>query len=848
MLYPRNEKLDKIMKKCKDNLKLNENERTMLIEDVGKYKTRIAHLENQIDNIGYEYEYRSNKNRSYTKRLISIFPCLYMIPKIPKIGIKNTLINRKGYHAIKDSQLLDIGYYLKNNRDVKSRGDDPILHYIYHGFKEGRKPNPEFDGEYYLETHSDVRKSNLNPLIHYALFGINEKRKPGQNFRRYAPVKIKSGKISGIIRYNMYYLALDGHIDALKDSSPREVILKIDEHVFNIKCDADGPYKENNRVDDDVQYFKFNIPPQFINGEEYRIRLYDTLTGVLIASPRMTFLQNRRYKDLAGFLRNSLVSPMVYAPFIEQDKRCFATMENITKCLINLSDEKKESPLVSVIMPVYNSVKTIQRAIDSVLNQTYSNVELIIIDFGSDDGSIELLEKIEDSNVIILQNKACMNVATARNTGLITAKGKYITYLDSDSTWDSRYVAAMVGAFSKLKDADAVYSGQLLFMEDQEQPFAVCFGSLNRSLLENRNYIDLNAICHTNDLYKDTGGFDESLGDFADWDWIMEISRKAQIYSIPVLLSNVVYKNDQELKNIKQDDYLLLREKQAKRQMKTKAIRTTSQTLIKTNVSVIIPSYESLDDITECINSIMSLNAGEWLEIIVVDNASSPLVLDYLSELYSNGDIKLIKNNINYGFTYAVNQGISIAEPGNDILIMNNDAMVTPGAIETMQEAAYELSDCGIVVPQQVLPMESNSLVEHVPYADPEYECDVNLSFIHTNMINLPLLHSGRVVELNFAPFFCGYIKNIVLENSVGLDAEFGRHYRSDRIFCNYIRHVMKLKIYHISNSVVYHKVQKATDILRENSKEDYDIILIMNQWDDELASKLGYKKPLWDF
>ena len=58
----------------------------------------------------------------------------------------------------------------------------------------------------------------------------------------------------------------------------------------------------------------------------------------------------------------------------------------------------------------------------------------------------------------------------------------------------------------------------------------------------------------------------------------------------------------------------------------------------------------------------------------------------------------------------------------------------------------------------------------------------------------------------------------------------------------------MKLKIYHISNSVVYHKVQKATDILRERSEEDYDIMLLMNQWDDELASKLGYKKPLWDF
>ena len=212
------------------------------MDDIRKNKTRIANLENQIDTIDYEYEYESNKNRSYTKRLISMFPCLYMIPKIPKIGIKNTLINRKGYHAIKDNQLLDIGYYLKNNHDVKSRGDDPILHYIYHGFREGRKPNPKFDGKYYLETHSDVKKSNLNPLVHYALYGIKEKRKPDQNFRSYPHIKNKSTKISGLIRYNRYYMSFDGYIDALDNNSPREAILKINEQVFNIKCDAEGTF------------------------------------------------------------------------------------------------------------------------------------------------------------------------------------------------------------------------------------------------------------------------------------------------------------------------------------------------------------------------------------------------------------------------------------------------------------------------------------------------------------------------------------------------------------------------------------------------------------------------------
>ena len=54
--------------------------------------------------------------------------------------------------------------------------------------------------------------------------------------------------------------------------------------------------------------------------------------------------------------------------------------------------------------------------------------------------------------------------------------------------------------------------------------------------------------------------------------------------------------------------------------------------------------------------------------------------------------------------------------------------------------------------------------------------------------LSVLLFHYGDVLELNFAPFFCVYIKREVINNSLGLDAELGRHYRSDRIFCNYIK------------------------------------------------------------
>jgi len=137
---------------------------------------------------------------------------------------------------------------------------------------------------------------------------------------------------------------------------------------------------------------------------------------------------------------------------------------------------------------------------------------------------------------------------------------------------------------------------------------------------------------------------------------------------------------------------------------------------------------------------------------------------------------------------------------------------------------------------------------QHVPYANPHKECDVNTSGLFKNIIKVPLFHDGRVLELNFAPFFCAYIRRDVLDNSGGLDAEFGRHYRSDRIFCSYIRHIMKLKIYHVSDALVYHKEQQSTKVLKKESEADYDIMFKKNQWNKELAEELGYKTPLWDF
>lgn len=115
-------------------------------------------------------------NKSIKQKFFSKIPSSYILLNSRKTGFKIALANIKGYNSIKKHELLNIDYYLYANPDVKLSGMDPILNYIYHGFKEGRKPSPHFDSNYYLRKYSDVKNSRLNPLVHYSLYGLNERR------------------------------------------------------------------------------------------------------------------------------------------------------------------------------------------------------------------------------------------------------------------------------------------------------------------------------------------------------------------------------------------------------------------------------------------------------------------------------------------------------------------------------------------------------------------------------------------------------------------------------------------------------------------------------------------------
>ena len=122
---------------------------------------------------------------------------------------------------------------------------------------------------------------------------------------------------------------------------------------------------------------------------------------------------------------------------------------------IKLTKITEKKPTVSVIIPVYNVSEYIKKCIESAVNQTYSNIEIIVIDDFSQDDSISKVREFKDSRIKIISHKKNRGVSVIRNTGIDAAKGEFIIFLDSDDYLDCDLVRKCIER-QKKNDVDCV--------------------------------------------------------------------------------------------------------------------------------------------------------------------------------------------------------------------------------------------------------------------------------------------------------------------------------------------------------------------------------------------------------
>lgn len=123
-------------------------------------------------------------------------------------------------------------------------------------------------------------------------------------------------------------------------------------------------------------------------------------------------------------------------------------------------------PLVSVVMPVFNVAAFVAQAVESVLAQSFKDFELIVVDDCSPDNSIAIVEAFNDPRIRIVRHTKNRGLAGARNSGIRTAKGEYIAFLDSDDTWAPEKLALHMAHFERCPKVGVSFSRSVFMAAD----------------------------------------------------------------------------------------------------------------------------------------------------------------------------------------------------------------------------------------------------------------------------------------------------------------------------------------------------------------------------------------------
>jgi glycosyltransferase involved in cell wall biosynthesis len=187
--------------------------------------------------------------------------------------------------------------------------------------------------------------------------------------------------------------------------------------------------------------------------------------------------------------------------------------------------DRSQSSRVSVIMPTWNRAFIVRRAIDSVLRQSYRNLELILVDDGSTDETETVVRTAYGNDPRFLYvRETHRGVGHARNVGLTCGTGELVAYLDSDNEWSEHYLLLLVNALLDRPGASTAYCG-VRVANNIEGHASIRLRPYDRKALLERNYIDLNVFIHRMTLAHTLGGFRDDIAGLEDWELIIRFTR-----------------------------------------------------------------------------------------------------------------------------------------------------------------------------------------------------------------------------------------------------------------------------------------------------------------------------------
>lgn len=221
-------------------------------------------------------------------------------------------------------------------------------------------------------------------------------------------------------------------------------------------------------------------------------------------------------------------------------------MKKIGRKVNNMNDKE---PTVSIIIPTYNRAYLIERSIKSVLDQTYKDFEVIIVDDASTDNTEEIIRLFENNKIKYVKNETNKGANAARNTGLQLSKGKYVAFQDSDDEWLptklEKQINILIHSDPKI---GVVYTGYYRIKNNVREyiPSSSIVqkeGDLHSVLLK-KNFIGMPTVVIKKECFEKVGMFDERLPRLQDWEMWIRISKHYEFKFIDTPLVLAHYQQD----------------------------------------------------------------------------------------------------------------------------------------------------------------------------------------------------------------------------------------------------------------------------------------------------------------
>jgi glycosyltransferase involved in cell wall biosynthesis len=189
-------------------------------------------------------------------------------------------------------------------------------------------------------------------------------------------------------------------------------------------------------------------------------------------------------------------------------------------------------PSISVIIPTYNADRTILETIESVQNQTFTDFEIIVINDGSTDRTLEVLQSVSDDRLKIFTYENS-GASTARNRGIACAAGDYLTFIDADDLWAPDKLELQLAALREPPEAGVAYSWTIFMQEEKDGSRSLHAGEpvlhqgdVHAELLICNFIASGSNILMRKQVIDQVGLFDTNLARTEDWDYYLRLACK----------------------------------------------------------------------------------------------------------------------------------------------------------------------------------------------------------------------------------------------------------------------------------------------------------------------------------